>query len=476
MTAPSSIQNTRKLILDFELLSDENLQKAIEYFHGSTSEEFLDFLKNKGYLTDFQVSKLVRGDSLGYHLGQFTIQYKISAGTFARVFRGVDRITGQTVAVKVLRGRYTIDPATIKNFHREARLIESLHHPNIARMLDVGKDEDTNQHYIAMEFVEGGNLKEILAIRKKLPPREAVEWIREMSEGLKYALSVGVTHRDLKPTNILISSNKTIKLVDFGLAGIVEKHANSIVYSTEQRTVEYAGLEKATDAPKGDPRSDIYFLGAVFYEIIAGEPPLLDIKDKRARMHFSRFVESKHARENENIPNDVANVIDRMMELNPDNRFQTYDAVLNNLNTIDWASVSGNGKPGSGAIRKPKIFVVHRSDKVTSIIKDKLGKIGYQIVITSDFSRATMLHKMSAGDVFVIDLETVGAEGLKEYNKFIHRTHPKHLRPMIFIVPEECKSLVKETKILKQVFLEMPLKLGDLRRAVEQLVKKKPSA
>ena len=160
----------------------------------------------------------------------------------------------------------------------------------------MSRDTDAGQYYIVMEFVEGGNLREILQ-----HPQEAraggggASIIEDAAGGLAYAYSRGVTHRDMKLTNMLISSQGVAKLVDFGLAQIFAAMAG---YDEEKvdRTVDYAGLEKATGVTAGDVRSDIYFLGCVLYEMLTGRPPLDMTRDKHARMHQQRFDNVKPLR------------------------------------------------------------------------------------------------------------------------------------------------------------------------------------
>src|SRR5262249_30121861 len=221
-------------------------------------------LERKGYLTPWQSNKLLKGEQHGYFLGGYRVLYKIASGSFGRVFRAEDPHTGQIVAIKVLRQRWSEDPHNIELFEREGKLGKSLRHPNIVTILDVNRDPATKQYYIVMEFVEGGNLRDFLAIRKKLEPAEALRLIEDAVAGLAYAYSRGLTHRDIKLTNILISTQGAAKLVDFGLAGIYSVGGKEITDKVD-RTVDYAGLEKAAGVKTGDVRSDIYFLGCVLF-------------------------------------------------------------------------------------------------------------------------------------------------------------------------------------------------------------------
>src|SRR5262249_39335211 len=134
----------------------------------------LRVLERKGNLTPYQSTKLLKGDEEGYFLGGYRILYKISAGSFGRVYRADDPATGRVVAIKVLRRRWSEDPQRIEMFEREAKLGMSLRHPNIVEILAISHEATTGQYFIVMEFVEGGNLREILQIHKKLEPKKAL--------------------------------------------------------------------------------------------------------------------------------------------------------------------------------------------------------------------------------------------------------------------------------------------------------------
>ena len=336
MAAFHSVQELKATLLGLNLVSRADLDAAVEQLSGDDPQELLSILERRQLVTALQTSKLVRGDKEGYFLGRYKLLYKVSAGTFARVFRGVDPRTGQTVAVKVLRGRHTQDPQVVKIFHREGGLTEQLQHPNIARTLEVGTDAVTNQYYIVMEFVEGGNLREILNARGKINPPQAVAWLTEMADGLGYALKESVTHRDIKPTNILIASDGHVKLVDFGLAGLVEQSSigGPQTFSTEQRTVDYAGLEKATNVPRGDPRSDIFFLGCVAYEMAAGRQAM-ESGDRNQRQWRGRFDGIDPLAGSGETPVGLARVIDKMCAFDPHERYQTYDDIVRDLKALD---------------------------------------------------------------------------------------------------------------------------------------------
>src|SRR5262245_20181871 len=172
------------------LLSDQEAREVVYELDDNTAsgQDFVRFCERKNLLTPWQSSKLLKGDTDGYILGGYKLLYKIASGSFGRVFRGVDP-SGQVVALKVLRRRWTDDARWVDHFRREGQIGLSMQHPNIVSILAVNQDSRSGQHYIAMEFVEGGNLRDLLRARKKLPAEEALKIMEECAAGLTFAFS-----------------------------------------------------------------------------------------------------------------------------------------------------------------------------------------------------------------------------------------------------------------------------------------------
>ncbi len=400
-----------------DLISEDQVQEAWMELGTKTgpAEPFLRFMERKGYITPWQASKLVKGDTDGYVLGGYKLLYKISAGTFGRVYRAENRSTGEVVAIKVLRKRWAEDQRKIGLFEREGKVGLGMQHPNIVRVLAVNKDAKSGQYYIVMEFVEGQNLKEFLQIRKKLSPLEALKLLEECATGLSYALSLGMTHRDLKATNILISSTTTAKLVDFGLAEI--KGGGAEDAADMDRTVEYAGLEKATGVPKGDYRSDIYFLGTTFHEMVTGRPLLNPSKDARARMQKQRFELGSHLkRDDPDLPPPVFSILSRMVALEVTERFQSYDQILESIATVR-AELQG-GKIAQ-AVGTKTVFVVEHNAKLQDIFREKLKEYGYRVLISINAAQAVARYTQQPFHAIIVDCGTANREGLDAYKKVL---------------------------------------------------------
>ena len=198
--------------LDRELLNERQFQEvwASVGTRLAPVEDVKKQLLRGEYMTNYQIERLAKGERSGFFYGPYKVLYAVGSGTFARVFRAVHRQTGEIVALKVLRKRYS-DPdkpeqaAQAAQFIREGKLGLMLRHPNIVPIYDVASDG--RSHYLVMEFVEGWNLRDLVKIRTKIEPLQATQLMMGMVEGLRYAFEQGLTHRDLKLNNVLVTTS-----------------------------------------------------------------------------------------------------------------------------------------------------------------------------------------------------------------------------------------------------------------------------
>jgi len=403
------------------LIKLEQLQEGWDEVgqRGGDAEALVLALERKGYLTPWQSQKLMKDDPDGYFLGGYRILYKIASGSFGRVYRADDPNTGTVVAIKVLRRKWSEDQHNIELFEREGKVGMSLRHPNIVEILAVNRDLVSHQYYIVMEFVEGGNLRDILAIRpgKKLQPAEALRYLEDATAALAYAYSHGVSHRDMKLTNILISSQGgQAKLVDFGLAGVYGR-AQISESNLVDRTVDYAGLEKTTGVESGDIRSDIYFLGCVLFETLTGRPPLEMPKDARARMHRDRFLNVQTLERDEvGGPPSLYRLVETMMVLNPLQRYQTPSQLLEAIREVRREV---EGKPSGRASGACTLFVVEKDEKLQDIMRDKFKEEGFRVLLAADPARALERFRQQPFEVLVVDGRTTGEDGILKFERIM---------------------------------------------------------
>lgn len=467
-------------VTELRLVSSEQVEAALQTLPPDCAgEEFLRALERRGLLTALQIDKLRRGDTLGYFLGGYALKYKIAAGTFGRVFRAEDPSNGQAVAIKVLRRRWTQDKNIVELFVREACLGMSLKHPNIVQTLMVDHDKATDQHFMVMEFVEGGNLRDMLAIRKRFTVGETLRLLEDMASGLAYAYSRGITHRDLKPSNVLLSAQGTAKLVDFGLAqifGFDESLLNEEDRLQVQRTLDYAGLERATQAPPNDTRSDIFFLGCIAYEMLTGRPALQPTRQRHLRASKERFLNIPQLQPEEvqgYMP--LVHLVRSMMALDPQVRPQTPQQLLDQIRHVrSQLGKSESSNPGRLAQESPTvtIFVVERHERLQEIIRGKLKKLGYRVLLSALPERAQERFSQQPFQGLIVDVGSIGREGADVLCRLVEQSQEKHI-PLtaIAILSEDQEDYA--ARLAEQptiTVLRRPLNLGDLVRTLTQVL------
>jgi serine/threonine protein kinase len=439
-----------------------------------TAEELLKYLERKSHLTPWQSAKLLKGDNQGFFLGGYRILYKISSGSFGRVYRADDPRSGTIVAIKVLRNKWKEKKDKIDLFEREGKMGMAMRHPNVVQILAVNCDEASKQYFIVMEFVEGGNLRDFLSIRKKLEPIEALRLIGEAAQGLAYAYSRGLTHRDIKPTNILISSQGVAKLVDFGLAEANQgpsKDDNTQV----DRTVDYAGLELATGATPGDIRSDIFFLGCVLYECLTGRPPLPPTKDRNERMKKDRFTSVQPLNVDEvRGPPSVFRLVDTMMAVNPHQRYQTPAELCE---AIEQVRGDLDGKPKAKASSARSLFIVEKDERLQDALRDKFKELGYRVFIAADPTRALDRYRQQPYDALIIDAGTVGQDGMLLFDRVLGEAKRQGLFCAgILIFSDKQRDWIEKVQSRQCVsILVRPVTVKQLHRELTELLALAPT-
>ena len=206
----------------------------------------------------------------GEKLDHYLIEGAVARSGMASIFRATDERTGHTVAIKIPHPEMEADPVFYDRFRREQEIGEKLDHPGVMKVFP---NEDHSQVYMAMEWVDGRLLRQIMNEQKKFPPERAVKIALEIASALEYIHSHGVVHRDLKPENIMVDKDDHIKLIDFGIAANVGSRRLTFAnFSQTMGTPDYISPEQVK-GKRGDGRSDIYALGVMLYEMLTGKVP-----------------------------------------------------------------------------------------------------------------------------------------------------------------------------------------------------------
>jgi len=248
---------------------------------------------------------------------RYEILEKVGEGGMATAYRGRDRVLGRTVAIKVMRPELSTDPEFVSRFRREARASAGITHEHIASVYDTGSDGPN--HYIVMEYVEGESLRDRLKREGPLPLEEALRITVETAEALEAAHSAGIVHRDIKPGNILLGREGSVKATDFGIARAIaaSRHTETgrIVGS-----VNYISPEQARGDVVG-PQSDVYALGVTLFEMLTGRTPF-EAADRLAVLHQHVYDRPPLVSEfRSGLPEEVVSIVEHCLEKDLSLRF-----------------------------------------------------------------------------------------------------------------------------------------------------------
>uniref|UniRef100_A0A7V0Z534 non-specific serine/threonine protein kinase n=1 Tax=candidate division WOR-3 bacterium TaxID=2052148 RepID=A0A7V0Z534_UNCW3 len=257
----------------------------------------------------------------------FEIKELIATGGMAAIYKANQVTLDRIVAVKILHGHLAQDKDFIIRFEREAKAAANLQHENIVNIIDFGQEEEV--YFIAMEYVDGKSLKDILNQVKFIPQEIALGIILEIGKGLNYAHQKGIVHRDIKPANILIGYDGIVKIADFGLAQ-AQDLTTITVTGAIVGTPAYMSPEQAA-GKKVDNRSDIFSLGVVFYEMLIGVKPFKGENYSSVIHEILTINPIKAFEANPLIAKELSTVIEKMLEKDPDKRYQNIEEVSEDI-------------------------------------------------------------------------------------------------------------------------------------------------
>ncbi|KAF0971233.1 MULTISPECIES: Stk1 family PASTA domain-containing Ser/Thr kinase [Gordonia] len=274
-----------------------------------------------------------------YELGE-----TLGFGGMSEVHYARDLVLHRDVAIKVLRADLARDPSFYLRFRREAQNAAKLNHPTIVQVFDTGEaeTEDGPLPFIVMEYVDGDTLRDVLRANGPIAPRQAMTWMADVAAAMDFSHRNGIVHRDMKPANVMIDKSGAVKVMDFGIARAMSDSTSTMTQtSAVMGTAQYLSPEQARGI-KVDPRSDIYSMGCVLFELLTGEPPFTgDSPVAVAHQHVHEDPPwPSHVRPD--IPRELDSVVLKAMSKNKENRYQSAADLR-----ADLIRVLAGGKPSA---------------------------------------------------------------------------------------------------------------------------------
>jgi serine/threonine protein kinase len=320
---------------------------------------------------------------IGAKLGPCRVEERLAAGGMGVVYRARHTLLDQDVAVKVLAPSLAADQEYVTRFFREAGAAGQIDHPNVIRVIDVGKFED--RYYLVMEYVAGDTLDRVIDTERRLSLERATKFVREIASGLAAAHRAGIIHRDIKPGNIIVSPDGKPHLTDFGLARHAETKKGLTIEGTFLGTPEYASPEQV-EGKKLDHRTDLYSLGVTYYQLLSGTLPFLG--ESPMEIAIKRTKEEPRPLENAfpSADSRSCTIVKKLLHAEPGQRYQTATDLIRDLDAI----LQG---PKQTSVKTPET-----TKKVTSIVDTAKAKRRIRALIHWDLiSTVAALAFLSGG-------------------------------------------------------------------------------
>lgn len=281
------------------------------------------------------------GPATGFDLrvvGEYRVLSLVGEGGMGAVYRAYDETANRYVALKILADALAQNPSYVERFHREARSVAKLNHPNIVRSLGAGHDPRTDKHYLVLEYVDGPSAHALLDEKGRLSVGDAVHIALDIARALEHVHSRSIIHRDIKPDNILLTRSGVAKLSDLGLARFMGEVSSLTNTRQGFGTPYYMPYEQAYNARSADGRSDIFALGATLYHLVTGEVPFpgdnpLAIVDRKK---LGTFVPASQYCPD--VPPELDRILARMMAFAPQDRYRTASELIVDLDRSQLAA------------------------------------------------------------------------------------------------------------------------------------------
>ncbi|HEX7317123.1 MAG TPA: LpqB family beta-propeller domain-containing protein [Pyrinomonadaceae bacterium] len=335
----------------------------------------------------------IRGTLVSKEIGNYRVEKLLGAGGMGEVYLAFDARLNRKVALKILPPEFVADAERVARFEREARAVSALNHPNLVTIYDLGRLDGL--HYIAMEYVEGRTLREVAGSRIKL--KELLSVVTQAAEALAAAHAAGVVHRDVKPENIMLRADGYVKVLDFGLAKLLEPTSDGGAAETQagavMGTLAYMSPEQAAAEPL-DPRTDVWSLGVVLYELATGRKPFVG-NNRRETVNAILSEEPAPATETDPaLPPELDHILSKALEKDRELRYQTVSDLRADLKRL-WREIES--APSQGVSGRGSSRVGHAAGRARAYAKPLLVVASLLLVVAAVFVGWRLLKSREEG-------------------------------------------------------------------------------
>jgi serine/threonine protein kinase len=378
----TDLDEFRRAVVEVGLIGEEELD-ALTAELPSTSDVLglARVLQIAGKLTTYQTAAVYQRKSRGLLIGNYLILDKLGAGMMGMVFKALHRRLGRVVALKILPPSFTRDRTAVLRFKREVEAAGKLKHPNIVAALDA--NEDRGVLFLVMEYVEGRDLDHVVRRRGPLPVRDAIDFLIQAARGLEAAHAAGIVHRDIKPSNLMLDNAGGVRVLDLGLARIVDA-SNPFGQASGSRltesgmymgAIDYRAPEQAEGSRRADHRADIYSLGCTLYYLMTGREPFVgDTVLKGLMAHQERPAPALRATRPD-APSALEDAFQQMMAKRPADRPESMTAVIVLLESCQCSAPSSRGAdPDTATQSRPELRIFDQAAAFQRAAPAKQGR------------------------------------------------------------------------------------------------------
>ena len=389
-----------KMVVEQGLCTDDELRKSLEELesrHKINPTILQDLMIELGYITESQAERLKTGIKeskvAAHKIPGYKVIGKLGAGAMAVVYKARQLSLNRIVAIKILPKRFSENPEYVERFYKEGQAAGRLNHPNIVQAIDVG--EAGGYHYFVMEYVEGKTIADDLTEGNVFEEAEALDIIIQVANALAHAHACSLIHRDVKPKNIMISTNGTVKLADMGLAReTTDIEAAQSEAGKAYGTPYYIAPEQIRGKIDIDGRADIYGLGATLYHMLTGRVPFMaeDSADVMRKHLREKLIPPDHI--NTSLSAGVSEVVEIMMAKRKEKRYKDIEELLTDLEALR------EGRPPLHAHKRFDVSMFEQLEKGDTVEKEE----SYKEETVAQYRMAILILSMALAFLLVIIL------------------------------------------------------------------------